>query len=247
MNRSRFPISVSSLALALALSLAPLGATRAQFMVFDPSNYTQNIMTAANTLQQINNQISSLQNEARMLMNQARNLASLPYSSLQSVQQSIAQTQQLLHQAQRIAYDVQQIDQAFSTHYGAANASASSASLIDGARQRWQNSLAGFQDALRVQAGIVQGVETARSEASALISSSQSAVGALQASQAGNQLLALQSKQLADVTALLASQGRAQSLEMARSAQAQEQAREQMRRFIAPGQGYQPGNVSMFH
>ena len=49
------------------------------------------------------------------------------------------------------------------------------------------------------------------------------------------------------MTALLASQGRAQSLEMARSAEAQEQAREQMRRFIAPGQGYQPGNVSMFH
>ncbi len=247
MTRNRSRISVSSLALALALSLAPLGATRAQFMVFDPSNYAQNVMTAAHTLQQINNQITSLQNEARMIINQARNLANLPYSSLQTVQQSIAQTQQLLHQAQRIAYDVQQIDQAFSTQYGAANASASSASLIDGARQRWQNSLAGFQDALRVQAGIVQGVETARSEASALISSSQSAIGALQASQAGNQLLALQSKQLADVTALLASQGRAQSLEMARSAQAQEQAREQMRRFIAPGQAYQPGNVSMFH
>lgn len=246
MTRNRFRISVSSVALALALTLTPLGPSHA-LIVFDPTNYAQNVMTAANTLQQINNQIVSLQNEATMIINQARNLASLPYSSLQTIQQSIAQTQQLLHQAQRITYDVQQIDQVFSTHYGAANVSMSSASLIDGARQRWQNSLAGFQDALRVQAGIVQGVETARSEASALISSSQSAVGALQASQAGNQLLALQSKQLADVTALLASQGRAQSLEMARSAEAQEQAREQMRRFIAPGLAYQPGNVSMFH
>ena len=100
---------------------------------------------------------------------------------------------------------------------------------------------------MRVQAGIVQSIDTAKSEAGTLLSSSQSAVGALQASQAGNQLLALQSKQLADVTALLASQGRAQSLELARQAEAQEQAREQMRRFIAPGQGYQPGNVAMFH
>jgi len=49
------------------------------------------------------------------------------------------------------------------------------------------------------------------------------------------------------VTALLASQGRAQSLELARQAEAQEQAREQMRRFIAPGQIYQPGTVAMFH
>lgn len=246
MTRNRSRISVSSLALAFALSLAPLGASHAQ-IVFDPSNYAQNVMTAANTLQQINNQITGLQNQARMLLNQARNLANLPYSSLQTIQQSIGETQRLLNQVQRIAYDVQQIDQVFSTQYGAANVSASSAALIDGAKQRWQNSLAAFQDAMRVQAGIVQGIDTARTEAGALVSSSQSAVGALQALQAGNQLLALQSKQLADVTALLASQGRAQSLEMARNAEAQEQAREQMRRFIAPGQGYQPGNVAMFH
>ena len=215
--------------------------------MFDPTNYTQNVMAAANTLRQINNQITSLQNEAQMLINQGKNLAYLPYSSLQSLQQSIGETQRLLNDAQRIAYDVRQIDQAFSTQYGPANVSASSALLIDGARQRWQNSLAALQDAMRVQAGIVQSIGTARSEAGSLLSSSQSAVGALQASQAGNQLLALQGKQLADVTALLASQGRAQSLELARQAEAQEQAREQMRRFIAPGQGYQPGDVAMFH
>jgi P-type conjugative transfer protein TrbJ len=241
------PVRHLAAAGAVVLSLSLCAPASAQFVVFDPSNYAQNVITAANTLQQINNQITGLQNQARMLINQARNLASLPYSSLQAIQQSIAQTQHLLNQAQRIAYDVRQIDHAFTTQYGAASTTASSATLIAGAQQRWQNSVAGFQDALRVQAGIVQGVETARTEASALISSSQSAAGALQASQAGNQLLALQSKQLADVTALLASQGRAQSLEMARQAEAQEQAREQMRRFIAPGQGYQPGHVSMFH
>ncbi|PPD10161.1 MAG: P-type conjugative transfer protein TrbJ [Methylocystis sp.] len=244
MTRLRRLAAASAFALSLAFLSAPASA---QFVVFDPTNYAQNVLTAANTLQQINNQITSLQNEARMLINQGRNLANLPYSSLQTIQQSISQTQQLLREAQRIAYDVQQIDQAFSTQYGSINASASSASLVDGARQRWQNSLSALQDAMRVQAGIVQSIDTARSEAGALISSSQSALGALQASQAGNQLLALQSKQLADVTALLASQGRAQSLELARNAEAQEQAREQMRRFVAPGQTYQPGNVAMFH
>lgn len=244
MTRLRRLAAASAFALSLAFLSAPASA---QFVVFDPTNYAQNVLTAANTLQQINNQITSLQNEARMLINQGRNLANLPYSSLQTIQQSISQTQQLLREAQRIAYDVQQIDLAFSTQYGPVNASVSSASLVDGARQRWQNSLSALQDAMRVQAGIVQSIDTARSEAGALISSSQSALGALQASQAGNQLLALQSKQLADVTALLASQGRAQSLELARNAEAQEQAREQMRRFVAPGQAYQPGNVAMFH
>ncbi len=232
---------------AVAILLSLNTSSSAQLAVFDPTNYAQNVMTAANTLRQINNQVTSLQNEAQMLINEGKNLTSLPYSSLQSLQQSIAETQRLLNDAQRIAYDVRQIDQAFSTQYGPANVSASSASLIDGAKQRWQNSLAALQDAMRVQAGIVQSIGAAKSEAGTLLSSSQSAIGALQASQAGNQLLALQSKQLADVTALLASQGRAQSLELARQAEAQEQAREQMRRFIAPGQAYQPGNVAMFH
>jgi type IV secretion system protein TrbJ len=214
--------------------------------VFDPWNYSQNILTAARALQQINNQITSLQNQTQMLLNQARNLASLPQSSLQQIQQSIQSTQQLLGQAQRIAYDVQQVDRAFSTTYGAASTSASDQSLIDGARQRWQNSVAAHQDALKVQAGVVGNIDTNRTAMSSLVTSSQSAAGALQATQAGNQLLALQAQQLVDLTAVVAAQGRAQSIEAAQRTAAQEQGREQLRRFLTPGQGYQPGNARMF-
>ena len=110
----------------------------AQWIVFDPNNYAQNVLTAARALQQINNQITSLQNEAQMLIDQARNLASLPYSSLQQLQQSMQQTQQLLGQAQRIAYDVQQIDRAFSATY----APASSSSVDQAADRRRASALA---------------------------------------------------------------------------------------------------------
>lgn len=95
----------------ITLTLGITAPVRAQWIVFDPDNYLQNVLTAAREIEQINNQITSLQNEAQMLTNQARNLANLPYSSLQQLQSSIQRTQQLLAQAQRIAYDVQQIDQ----------------------------------------------------------------------------------------------------------------------------------------
>ena len=219
----------------------------AQMTVFDPSNYSQNLLTAARTLQQVNNQIVSLQNEAQMLINQARNLTSLPYSSLQQLQQSIGRTRQLLGQAQNIAYDVQQIDRAFSTTYAPASANQSAQALIANAQERWQNSVAGLQDALRVQATVVGNLDTNRTEMSALVDASQGAVGALEAAQAGNQLLALQAQQLADLTAAIAAQGRAQSLEAAARVAAQDQAREQLRRFLAPNQGYQPSTVRMFH
>jgi P-type conjugative transfer protein TrbJ len=227
-----------------------LGVTvpvRAQSIVFDPNNYAQNILTAARALQQINNQITSLQNQAQMLINQAKNLASLPYSSLQQLQSSIQRTQQLLAQAQRIAYDVQQIDRAFSTSYAPAAGNQSNQMLITNAQSRWQNSVAALQDALRVQAGVVGNLDTNRVQTSALVTSSQGASGALQATQAGNQILALQAQQLADLTAAFAAQGRAQSLEAAQRAAAQDQGREQLRRFLTPGQGYQSQDVRMFH
>jgi len=235
---------------ALATAVAIAGATfpsAAQMTVFDPSNYSQNLLTAARTLQQVNNQILSLQNEAQMLINQARHLTSLPYSSLQRLQQSIGRTRQLLGQAQNIAYDVQQIDRAFSTTYAPASANQSAQSLIANARTRWENSVAGLQDALRIQATVVGNLDTNRSELSALVDASQGAAGALEAAQAGNQLVALQAQQLADLTATVAAQGRAQSLEAAARVAAQDQAREQLRRFLAPNTGYQPSTVRMFH
>ncbi|MCP1931025.1 P-type conjugative transfer protein TrbJ [Bradyrhizobium elkanii] len=230
----------------------PMLATpaQAQFggIVFDPTNYAQNVLTAARALQQINNQITSLQNEATMLINQARNLASLPYSSLQQLQQSVQRTQQLLQQAQGIAYNVQNIDQAFRTNYGAGSASmsASDQQLVAQARDRWNNTVNGLQDAMRVQAGVVGNIDTNRTQMSALVGQSQGATGALQATQAGNQLLALQAQQLADLTAVVSANGRAQALAGAERAAAVEQGREQRRRFLTPGSGYQPGNARMF-
>ena len=174
---------VASIA-ALALANAP---ARAQWVVFDPTNYAQNVLTAARELQQVNNEIQSLQNQATSLINQAKNLASLPYSSLTQLQQSINQTEQLLTQAQRIAYSVTSVNQAFTQTYPQAySSSTSSQQLLAGAQTRWQNALAGFQDAMRVQAGVVQNLSTTRTQIAGLVSSSQGASGALQAAQSGN-------------------------------------------------------------
>jgi type IV secretion system protein TrbJ len=243
-DRGRTLLAIVSLTAVLAAGVP----ARAQMTVFDPSNYSQNLLTAARTLQQVNNGIQSLRNEAMSLLNQARNLASLPYSSLLELQQSIAQTQQLLGQAQRLAYDVSSIDQAFSRIYPQSYSSETpSQQLIADAQTRWQTSLSGFQDALRVQAGVVQNLDRMRTQITNLVSSSQSATGALQAAQSGNQLMALQTNQLADLTAVMASIARAQSLESARAVASQAQARQQLERFLNYGPGYQARAVQMFH
>jgi P-type conjugative transfer protein TrbJ len=79
-----------------------------------------------------------------------------------------------------------------------------------------------------------------------LVNQSQSASGALQASQATNQLLALQAKQSIQAQQLQITQNRAIALELARQAAAVEEARELRRRFMGSGTPYTPHPVQFY-
>src|SRR3546814_10717360 len=114
------------LAGAAGLALLAAAPASAQLTVYDPTNYSQNLLSAARALQQINNQITSLQNEASMLFNQARNLSSLPTSTLSPIQQSMDRTRQLIGAAQQIAYNVRDIDRVFDQRYPAGSLSGTS-------------------------------------------------------------------------------------------------------------------------
>jgi P-type conjugative transfer protein TrbJ len=241
MTRTRSIAAILSIALVLTM-----GSSTAQIQVFDPSNYAQNLQTAANTLKQINNQITALQNQTQMLLNQARHLTSLPLSLINAIDQTFTQTQNILRNVDRIAYDVQAIGQAFSS-YQHFNASQSDQQLIALAQGRWQTSIDAFQHSLSVGATTVNNLSATQTQTGTLVSASQGAVGQLQATQAGNQLLGVQSRQLSDLTALLAAQSRAAALELARKAAAEDQAREQTSRFLNNGQTYQPQTAQMFH
>lgn len=228
--RRSFKLALAASAAMSLMTASPHAG--AQQIVHDPTAYAKHVLQASRTLEQINNQIASLQNEAQMLIGQAKNLASLPYSSVQRVQAQVQRTQQLLGQAKRLAYDVRSIEDAFKGAYGAPAASASERVLMAQARERWSNTVEALRETMQVQASIVQGVEVTRDEMERLVGRSQSAEGALQAAQAGNQLLALQAKQLAELSALMAAQGRAEALEAADRAATRAQARERFRRFM---------------
>ena len=237
---------LAALMLTGAIALAPMQPAYALFgvgdVVIDPTNLAQNILTAARTLEMINNQITQLQNEAQMLINQGRNLANLPHSSLARLRSIMQQTEDLLGEAQRVGYVVSEIERVFSEQYGDAAATGDFAAMNANAEARWRTSVAGYEDALKVQAGVVGNIEATRTELSTLVSQSQGA----QAAQAGNQLLALQSQQMTDLTAAIAAQNRADALDAARRASAKAQGRENLNRFLDYGTGYTPTAVSMF-
>ena len=224
-------VGLLGLALWPAGSVVAPAAAQIGGIVHDPRNYAQNILTAARTLEQINNQIKQLQNQSTSLVNEARNLTSLPVSTLQELQGQVDRTRALLGEAQRVAFDVGDIQKTFDARYKGAALSGPQAAMVANAEARWNDSVGAFQDAMKVQAGVVTNIGGTRQSIGTLVSASQSATGALQAAQAGNQILAVQSQQLSDLTAALAAQGRAQMLDAARSAAAEAEGRERFRRF----------------
>lgn len=235
------------LAVAAAVLMTVMPAAQAQWVVIDPANLVQNILTAARTLQQINNQIQQLQNEAQMLTNQARNLTSLPFSALNQLQSALSATNQLLQQAQGLSLNLTQMETQFAQLYPAAYTSSTPANQMAlDASQRWKNSLEALRTAAEMQSQSVQNFASDEQTLSDLVNNSQSAVGALQATQATNQLLALQARQAIQAQQLQITQDRAVALEQARQVAVHARAAEVRNRFHGTGTSYTPYTVNYY-
>lgn len=230
----------------LGLGAAGLGlpgpVPTAQAMpVFDSANYSQNLLTAARTLQQINNQIQSLQNEAQMLSGQAKNLSRIDFPELEQLRRKLSEIDRLMGQAQGVDFSVDRLDeryrQLFPDSFGVALKRDERLAV---ARQRLDNEMAAFRHTMAVQSGIVENVRSDAQMLAALVAKSQGAEGALQAQQATNQLLALTAKQQFQLQSLMAAQFRKESLEAAARGQSAREARERTTRFLGDGKAYTP-------
>ncbi|MCA6114969.1 P-type conjugative transfer protein TrbJ [Bradyrhizobium sp. WSM 1738] len=234
----------AAVVIALSLIIAANGSRRleAQLVVFDPSNYSQNLLTAARSLEQINNQVRSLQNQAQSLLNQSRNLARLPTSAVGQLSSTISQTNGLIAQAKGISFDIQTSQQEFGRFYPRQYAAAiSSDKMVQDATKRWDNSHEGLKQSLAIQSAIVSALDQDGQTLRTLMANSSGAIGSLQAQQAGNELLALQIKQALQTQALLATQARADTLRTAEQQASAAAAKERFIRFIGDGRAYNVG------
>jgi len=230
--------AIGSLACALIVPSTP---AHAQFTVFDPNNYSQNLLTAARTLQQVNNQIRSLQNQAQSLMNQAKNLTTTGFPEIQAITQTLQQIDQLMGQAQGIQFRVDGLDQQFRALFPQSfNQALTMNGQVVAARTRLDTEMAAYKQTMGVQAQVVENVQADAQTLNGIVSRSQSAEGALQAQQATNQLLALTAKQQFQIQNLMAAQYRAEATEAARRAQAEAEGRAATKKFLGTGSAYTP-------
>ena len=232
------PIHALGFATAAALAIgatlvAPAAPAVAALPVFDPTNYTQNLLQAARALEQINNQVKSLQNEASMLQNMAKNLEKIDFPQLQKIKSAMSRIDQLMGEAQAINFKVEGLDQQIKALFpGELSKALSASQQVMQARARLDAAKSAYRQSMSVQAQVAENVSEDAGVLSELSASSQSAVGALQVGQAANQLLALSVKQQLQLQNLMASEFREAAIERARRAQAEEDGRAATRRFL---------------
>ena len=232
--------------LAAGLAFAPMQPAQAIFgiggIVYDPRNHAENLLTAARTMQMIQNQIQQLQNEARMLVNMAKHLERLDYSSLAQLRFAMNQINLLMQRAEGIVFSVGAVEAEFAARFPERyEATVTGDTLAADARIRWEHTMEAYRHTMRVQSQVAQSVEADAALLEQLVMVSEASVGGLQAQQAGNQLLALQARQQLQTQQLMAAQYRAHALDDARRAQAEEQARAQFARFLGDKSIYAHG------
>jgi type IV secretion system protein TrbJ len=234
--KARLLASVFAVTVALGASV-PASAR----IVFDPTNFAQNLLQAARALEQIQNQVKSLQNEAQMLTDNALNLKQLDVTSLGEITAALRRIDRLMSQAEGIAFDVQEttvvLQRQFPKEY---NAATTTNDAVNDALTRWQSAMDAYRHTMTVQAQVVENVQADSATLAQLVAASDSAVGSLQAQQATNQLVALSAKQQLQIQNLMAAQYRAEALDEARKAEAERAAWTATDRFLGSGSAYTP-------
>jgi P-type conjugative transfer protein TrbJ len=224
--------------LTVALFSVPAAA---QWEVFDPSNFAENVLQASRDLQQIENQIQSLQNEAMMLTNMGKNLQALGLNELGPILSDLDQVRSIVNQPFGVGFDLGTTQSAFGQYWPATYATGTSnTALQSDGLTRWTDAMQSFLQTLSIGAQVVRNVENDAASLSALVGASQGAAGNLEATQATNQLLALSTKQQLQTQSLLAAQYRAEALNLANEQEAEVQGRAEFANFAGSGTAYTP-------
>jgi type IV secretion system protein VirB4 len=207
--------------------------------VFDPLNYQENLLSAARALEQINNQIRLLQGQAQMLLKMDQNLLRLGSTMSPDLLRSLGDIQSRLRAGEGIALQLRATEGAYERLFPKqVSVALSTDDMLRNAKSRWEEQYAALHRAALLQGRIADGIEADTRLLGDAMTRSRGAAGALEVTQAGNELTALSVKQSLALQGLLAAQHRADTIAKARELAAEDEARQRFKTFLGNGQAY---------
>ncbi len=211
----------------------------AQLTVFDPSNYQQNLLSAARALEQINNQVRQLQNQAQMLWRSDQNLLRLGSTISPDLQRTLGEIQTQLRAAEGIALRLQATQAGYEQLFPRQASSALSGDdILRNSKTRWDEEYTALRRAAVLQGQIADNVDGDVRLLGDAMARSKNAAGALEVAQAGNELTGLSVKQSLQLQSLLAAQQRAEAIARARNLATEDEARQRFKTFLGTVPAY---------
>ena len=210
-------------------------------IVFDPTNYVENVMQAYNTAEelaqqaeQIVHQITQITNQVKQIENQALNLAHLEYDSLDDVRSAFNKLDSVINQAEGLGFRLSQMNDQFDQLYPEIGHSSESAESYSQRYTAWlEQTRSSINNALVAQ-GLVENNSNDRNRLTRLIDESQGAEGNLQVLQASNQISALLVQKTMELQTIAAANGQAAASRFAQETAKEDYGRQWSQRFFTP-------------
>lgn len=182
-------------AVSVFIAGTPFNA-RAQWAVFDPANFTENVLTTYHTLQanvddatKIANQINQISNQIESLQNEALNLVALPESLVGSYRNNMQNLMGSIQRIKGLEGNLSNMRDQYRTMYPSTYASDAAWQNLDSQVKKWnETDSANMEDALATGASVLDKLPSTQTDIARLGEDSAQAQGALSAIQAGNQL-----------------------------------------------------------
>jgi P-type conjugative transfer protein TrbJ len=224
----------SLLAVFMSLGMAPpaLAVFGVGDVVYDPSNFLENLLTEINTFQTTVNQGRQIANEVQMLANQVtqitnqstqiahqvKNLTTLDGSILDRLGSTITAMVGVLHTAEGLTYTLGDMQGQFETLYPQFGQAARPLRDLGPQITRWNQQVRdAMQDAMRAQS-VAEHLTADQATLEQAMTASQAAEGNLQVSQAANQLSGLMTTQLMRLEQVTAATGRVLASDLGKQA-----------------------------
>ena len=198
---------------------------KAQMVVSDPTNFAQNAMTAAGQIEQVRQQIQEIQNQIQQIALMKQNLERLTSGDWAMIQESFRRLESLYEQANQISMTWGSVASEYDQVYQSYDPNQHGPGDYEAFRERWQAQTNQAIRSAMVSHGVVGEFERRAASLDRLLGASDSAQGTLAALQAGNQMAAILSRQMMELSEVIAADSRAR-LSYLREEQARREAGE---------------------
>lgn len=184
----------------------------AQWVVWDPTNFVQNYVSAIDSVQSNINEATQIANQIRQYQVMLKNSATLTDGEWVSVSSTLNRLADIAKQGQGIAYSMSSLDQTFRERFPSYQPTGDYSASLRG----WSaTSLDSIRGALASAGAVADQRADESTQFERLTAAAANAVGQKAALDAGNQIAVAQIGQLQELKALVSAQLQAQSAYMA--------------------------------